>query len=467
MGAAENPTLIDAARAGDRATVKTLVQKGANVNAAEGDGTTALHWASYRDDVEAADVLLKAGAKVNAANDLGATALWTASLNGSSAMVRRLLQAGANPNLGLLSGETPMMVAARSGAPEVVAQLIGRGANVNARGARDQTALMWAVAQHHPDVVKVLLAHGADISVKSEVWSQVMAVSPHGFADYNKNIPHGGETALMFAARVGDLPSAQLLVAAGANVNDADAWGVSATTLAAHAGFTEVVEFLLSKGADASAEVAGFSALHCAIMRRDEKMVAALLDHGANPNAPLRTWTPTRRSSADFNFEPPLVGSTPFWLAARFTEPGVMRLLLKRGADPSFVHRSTYWSGEPAIERQQITTAVMAAAGMGGAARVGATRRSPARGTHARSHPDCGRSGRRSQRREHRWQNRARCGEGRAVRESRSVPDRQGRDAWQSHRGKTLNDRSADWSSFLTGSLRRSDIQTSVVGASL
>jgi len=103
-------------------------------------------------------------------------------------------------------------------------------------------------------------------------------------------------------------------------------------------------------------------------MRRDEKMVAALLDHGANPNAPLRTWTPTRRSSADFNFEPPLVGSTPFWLAARFTEPGVMRLLLKRGADPSFVHRSTYWAGEPALERKQVTTAVMAAAGMGGAA---------------------------------------------------------------------------------------------------
>ena len=366
--AAENASLIEAARAGDRAAVKTFVQKGANVNAAEGDGTTALHWASYRDDVEAADVLLKAGAKVNAANDLGATALWTASLNGSSTMVRRLLQAGADPNLALLAGETPVMVAARSGAVDVVEQLIAKGANVNARGTRDQTALMWAVAQQHPDVVKVLLAHRADIHAKSAVWSQVMAVTPHGFADYNKNIPHGGETALMFAARVGDLPSAQLLVGAGANVNDADAWGVSATTLAAHSGFTELVEFLLSKGADASADVAGFSALHCAIMRRDEKMAAALLDHGANPNAPLRTWTPTRRSSADFNFEPPLVGSTPFWLAARFTQPAVMRMLLKRGADPKFVHRSTYWAGEPATERQQITTVVMAAAGMGGAA---------------------------------------------------------------------------------------------------
>lgn len=370
MGAGVNeaPTLIEAARSGDRAAVKTLVQKGVNVNAVEGDGTTALHWAAYRDDVEAADLLLKAGAKVNAANDLGATPLWTASLNGSSAMVRRLLQAGANPNLSLLAGESPVMVASRSGAADVVEQLIAKGANVNAHGTRDQTALMWAVAQHHPDVVKVLLAHGADVKAKSAVWSQVMAVSPHGLPEYNKNIPHGGETALMFAARVGDLPSAQLLLGAGANVNDTDAWGVSATTLAAHSGFTELVEFLLSKGADASAQVAGFSALHCAIMRRDEKMVASLLDHGADANAPLKTWTPTRRSSADNNFEPPLVGGTPFWLAARFTEPGVMRLLLKHGADPKFVHHSTYWTGEPAVERQQITTAAMAAAGMGGAA---------------------------------------------------------------------------------------------------
>ena len=92
-------------------------------------------------------------------------------------------------------------------------------------------------------------------------------------------IPTGGETALMFAARVGDLESAKLLVAAGADVNDADAWGVSATSLAAHSGFTDVVLFLLDKGADPNRAEPGFAPLHEAVMRRDEKMVAALLAH--------------------------------------------------------------------------------------------------------------------------------------------------------------------------------------------
>src|SRR5262245_7141026 len=264
MGAGR-PPLIEAARNADTSVLRSLLQKKVDVNAAEADGATALHWAAYRDDVEGVELLIRAGANVKAANDLGVTPLWTASLNGSAAMVRRLLEAGANPNAALLSGETPLMVAARSGYRDIVEQLIAKGARVNGRGARAQTALMWAVAQKHPDVVKALLAHGAAVEARSDVWSQVMAVPPHGYPGYNRAIPHGGDTALMFAARVGDLDSAGLLVAAGANVNDADAWGVSATTLAAHSGFRELVEFLLDKGADANANSAGFAALHIAI----------------------------------------------------------------------------------------------------------------------------------------------------------------------------------------------------------
>ena len=335
---------------------------------ATGDGATPLHWASYRDNLDEADRLIRAGANVNAANDLGATPLWIASLNGSDAMVARLLAAGANPKAALLAGETPLMAAARSGNPRVVDLLLAKGADANARGPRGQTALMWAVAEQHPDVVKVLLARGADVHVRSDAWTQVMAVPPHGMLEYNRAIPHGSNTALMFAARAGDLASARLLVAAGANVNDQDAWGVSATAMAAHAGHRDLVEFLLERGANPNADGAGFTALHAAIMRRDLKMAAALLARGANANARVRAWTPTRRSSKDFNFPPELVGATPFWLAARFTQPDVMRLLVTHGADPLFVHRVEYHAGEGADLRKQATTALMAATGMGGGA---------------------------------------------------------------------------------------------------
>jgi ankyrin repeat protein len=364
--AAERPALIEAAKNADRDAVRALIQKKADVNATEADGTTALHWASYRDDLETVDLLLRAGARVDAANDLGATPLWNASLNAGAPVVTRLLAAGANPNLALLAGETPLMIAARSGKADLVQLLLAKQANPNAKAARGQTALMWAAAQKHPAVVKALLAQGADVHATSDVWSQRMAVPPHGVPQYNKVIPHGGDTALLFAARSGDLDSAKLLVGAGARVNDADAWGVSATMMAAHAGFAELVEFLLERGADPNAAKAGFTALHAAIMRRNTRMVTALLAHGASPNAPLTTWTPTRRSSRDWNFAPELVGATPFWLAARFNEPDVMRLLLNHGADAKFVHHANYHNEEPVEPRTQVSNAVMAAAGMGG-----------------------------------------------------------------------------------------------------
>ena len=371
MGAANaGLPLVDAVKNADAETLRRLLQSKIDVNAAEPDGTTALHWASYRDDVASAELLLRAGANPNAANDLGATPIWTASVNGSSAMVRVLLDAGANANAALLLGETAVMAAARSGNADIVEQLLARGAQADARAARGQTALMWAVAQRHPDVVKVLLAHGADVHARSESWTQVMAVSPHGHPEYNRAIPFGRTTPLMFAARSGDLASARLLVGAGANVNDVDAWGVSVVAMAAHSGFTDLVEFLLDKGADVNASGAGFAALHAAIMRRDEKLVRTLLAHGANPNLPLKDWTPTRRQSSDFHFEPELVGATPFWLAARYSQPAVMRMLVERGADPLFVHKSDRvvdGRGGKAYEHQyQSTTALMAAVGMGG-----------------------------------------------------------------------------------------------------
>jgi ankyrin repeat protein len=246
-----------------------------------------------------------------------------------------------------------------------VEQLLAKGADPNVQAARGQTALMWAASQKHPAVVKALLAKGADVHVRSQSWTNMMAVPPHGYRDYNRQIPHGNDTALLFAARSGDVESAKLLIAAGAKVNDQDAWGITPLVFAAHSGFGELVKFLLSKDADPNLAAAGFAAIHIAIIRRDEAMSAALLAHGANPNLPLRTWTPIRRSSHDWYFHPSLVGATPVWLAARFTLPGVMRLLVERGADPRFIHQAHSVVERGFKKKAETTTTVMAALGMG------------------------------------------------------------------------------------------------------
>ena len=158
MAAGREVRVVDAARAGDTATVRALIAQ------------RALHWAGDRDDVGRAELLIRAGANVNAANDLGVTPLWAACENGSAAMTRRLLRAGADPNAALLSGETPLMTAARTGAASVVTELLAKGARANAREhSRDQTALMWAVGQRHPDVVALLLAAGADVRARTKV----------------------------------------------------------------------------------------------------------------------------------------------------------------------------------------------------------------------------------------------------------------------------------------------------------
>ena len=372
-GVRDIPPLVAGAKDADWDAVRTLVGQGVDVNTAYADGTTALHWASYWDNVEIADLLIRAGADVNAVTDLGVTPLWPASQSGSVSMVQRLLEAGADPGAALLSGETLVMTAARSGNPDLVRGLLAAGADPNASATRGQTALMWAASQGHSDVVGVLLEHGADVHARSATWSQVMAVPPHSAPANQQAVPHGANTALTFAARVGDLASARMLVNAGADVNDADARGVSVTALAAHSGFGDLVEFMLNEGADPNAAEAGFSALHVAIMRRDEDLGRVLLAHGADPNARLTNWTPTRRASRDWHFNPALIGATPFWLAARFSQPGFMRLLVEHGADPLFVHQvhfvgasGSYGAGG----RDEATTALMAAVGMGGSRRM-------------------------------------------------------------------------------------------------
>jgi ankyrin repeat protein len=160
--------VADAAQKGDRAAVQKLIQQKADVNAAQVDGATALHWAVYRDDAQTADLLIRAGANVKAANSEGVTPLSMAALYGNAPMIDKLIKAGADAKQRGPNGETMVMYAARNGNPSAVTVLLEAGAEVNVHEPiRGTTALMWAVEQKHPEAVKVLLAAGADPTAKS------------------------------------------------------------------------------------------------------------------------------------------------------------------------------------------------------------------------------------------------------------------------------------------------------------
>jgi ankyrin len=333
----EDLRLVRAVRHRDTRAARDLVQQRVNVNTPEPDGSTPLHWAAYWDDAETADLLLRAKAQANAKNELGATPLWLACMNGSASMVERLLRAGADPNAALPTGETPLMTAARTGNVEAVRALLTAGANVNAKeSVRGQTALMWAVGQQHPAVVNLLIEAGGDTRARSNVTRRVVrlagAATYAGAAVADQDL--GGFTPLLFAARVGDLESAKLLVAAGADVNDGAPAGTSALVVAVHSGHPAVAAFLLDKGADAKSDAAGYTALHAAVLRGDVESVRSLLAHGADPNAKLLKATGVRRRSIDWSMNQAWLGATPFWLAAKFSEISIMRLLIAGGADP-------------------------------------------------------------------------------------------------------------------------------------
>jgi uncharacterized protein len=169
--AAADARVAEAAMRGDADTVRALLKEGADVNSAQGDGMTALHWAAMKDNVELAEMLLYAGANVKATTRMGGyTPLTLAAKNGNAAMIAALAKGGADVNAPTSTGVTPLMLAAQSGHPDAVKTLIDRGANVNAKEAvREETALMFAAAHNRTDAMAVLLKHGADVKASTKV----------------------------------------------------------------------------------------------------------------------------------------------------------------------------------------------------------------------------------------------------------------------------------------------------------
>ncbi|MCH7803266.1 MAG: ankyrin repeat domain-containing protein [Acidobacteria bacterium] len=389
LGAASSDLrLVDAVREGDHEAVRSLIKERADVNAPQAYGATALAWAANRDDLEMVELLIGAGAHVNTADVYGVTPLSLACTNGNAAVVEKLLRVGANPNAAKVTGETPLMTCARTGNREAVKSLLVHGADVNAReNERGQTALMWAVAQEHPKVVGALVEHGADLQARSATvplyTPKIINKSSGAVIEfYSKNVyfpkVKGGFTPLMFAGQAGALDSARILLAAGADVNDATPDDGSALVLASSNGLEKVALLLLEKGADPNAtDGYGLTALHWALQEgivalfsrpyitdrfwvhpNMPELVRALLAHGADPNARItRDFLPydiQRFARTRGNSLPQvgLTGGTPFLLAAAAADLGAMRVLVKAGADPK-------------AATEEGTTPLMVAAGMG------------------------------------------------------------------------------------------------------
>ena len=353
--------LIDAVKAAAdersaAAAVTRLLDDGADVNAAEPDGTTALHWAALRNDQDTVRRLLGAGARADTANRYGVTPLALAATNGSAALVEALLAAGADAETASPGGDTPLMVAARTGRVDVLRLLLDAGAAVDATETwKGQTALMWAAAEGHGEAVQALLAAGADVKARS----------------------NGRLTPLLFAVREGQTDAVGALLRAGADVNAPARDDTTPLGLAVINAHYELAGLLLDAGADPNPADPRGSVLHAlAWMRRPGSgrpplqtgtldsldLARALLEAGANPNVRL-DWKEIAFEVDLGIVKPPpgifvgrnflsFVGATPFYLAAKHADIDLMRLLVEHGADPL-------------ATTDQAITPLMAAAGVG------------------------------------------------------------------------------------------------------
>jgi ankyrin repeat protein len=244
---ADSP-LADALENGRREQALELLEQNADVNAAQGDGTTPLHWAAYQLDVELVKTLLQRGAQANTANRYGASPLSEAVKGANAAIVALLLKAGADVEAANGDGETALMLAARTGSAAVAKLLIDAGADVNAREAwRDQTALMWAAEGAFPDVVQLLIEHGGDVRARGAVndWGSQITSEPR--AQYR---PTGGLTPLTYAAREGCIDCVRAILAAGEDIDRPTPDGVTALMLAIDNYEFDTAKALLEAGAN-------------------------------------------------------------------------------------------------------------------------------------------------------------------------------------------------------------------------
>jgi ankyrin repeat protein len=362
LGAAAPPaSLVEAVRAGDAESVRSLLRQKADVNTPSPDGTTALHFAVQRDDVAMVELLIASGANVKATNRYGVPPLAIAAVNGHAGIAKLLLDRGADPNVGLSRDETPLMTAARTGKVDALKVLIAHGAQLNTRDARGQSPLMWAAARNNADAVRMLIEAGADLTVRTNNKPTGRAAQMTVFLSPQPT----GFTALLFAVRAGALEATKALLDAGADVNDALSDGQSALVVATANAHWEVANLLLDRGADPNHAGAGWNALHQTVHSRRPNLgytpgpvatgsldsievVKKLIAKGIDVNARMSKNGMKDGQRNRVN----RLGATAFFMGAKTTDLEALKVLLDAGADVN-------------IPSADGTTPLMVAAGLG------------------------------------------------------------------------------------------------------
>ncbi len=330
--------VADAAMQQDQSRFDQLMAAKANVNAAQPDGSTALHWAAYHADARYTAKLLAAHADPTARTDTGMTPLALACEVGSADVVKLLLKGGADPNQTLTSGETPLMMAARSGRVPVLALLVAHGAKIDAREKlRGTTALMWAAANSNADAVRFLVAKGADVRARSatEKAGRLPYLAPPARERIQEFVDGNGLRGAVVeddgpdaGAAGGKKPDAATHVAAQRRLDvekeaakaalakfekpapyarrgDKERGGLTALLFATREGDLETVKAVLQAGADVNqTSEDGWSALLIATQNRSYLLGAYLMDRRADPNiANAGGWSPLYIATDNRNIE--------------------------------------------------------------------------------------------------------------------------------------------------------------------
>ena len=340
-----DPALIEALRVGNAGAVIELLEGGADVNATQADGTSALHWGVRSANGGVIAALLAAGADPNAANRYGMTAMHLAAINGDANALRALLDAGADVNATLPEGESVLLTATRTGAPEALRVLLEHGADPDAsENWHGESALIWASAENHAAAVSVLIEYGADPNVRS---------AAHAWENRRLSqmvLPLGEWTPIFYAARENAMAAARALLDAGADPNLTDPDGATALVIAIVNAHYEMAQLLLDAGADPNiVDEGGMGPLYAAVdMHRlavghgrpnplpsglldAADIVRQLLEHGADPNAPLSRPTLQRQHTfGDFTLGE---GATALLRAAKSGDIEIVSDLLAAGAD--------------------------------------------------------------------------------------------------------------------------------------